>query len=117
MVGTNLLKKKPQTTENVKNPFPPIHTLRYIIGLLVGQYNEQKRKDRILLLQEGRGRGGFLTTVNYMLENICSQKSSLFPQGNNSWTEPTFYLHRVGSYGPNENVGDRKKQLTRREVI
>lgn len=45
-----------------------------------------------------------------MMENICSQKGSLFPQGDNSWTEPTFYLHRVGSYGPNGNDGDRKQK-------
>lgn len=39
VVGTNLWKKKPQTTEMLKNPFPHTHTLRYIVGLQSGQYN------------------------------------------------------------------------------
>ena len=52
VVGTNVWKKKSQTTEICKEPLPPhTYTLRYILELQGEQYTYEEIRTGILLLR------------------------------------------------------------------
>jgi len=59
-----------------------------------------------MLLQESDGKEEFQL---YNWEHLF-RKLWVVPQDNNSWTEPTIFLYKVGNHGPNGNDEDKKQK-------
>jgi len=103
---------KPHNTENLKNPISPCTQIyNGIIGLSI---IEEIVQNYVAARKWWQGR-----ISNHSQLHNCGHlfpKLWVVPQDNNSWTESTFYLYKMGKHGPNGNNEDKKKSQKRKLI-